>query len=70
MLLGGIAVAFAHAFIDALGQKAVHGLARGHRVMRELVAEIVEREVEPLAHDARVGDGLGNVAEERGHLAA
>ena len=36
--------------------------------MRKLVAEIVEREVEPLADDARVGDGLGNVAEERGHL--
>ena len=38
--------------------------------MRELVAKIVEREIEPLAHDARVGDSFGNVAEESGHLAA
>ena len=37
--------------------------------MRKFVAEIVERELEPLADDARVGDGFGNVAEERGHLA-
>ena len=67
---GRIAVAFAHAFIHALGQKAVHGFACGHGIMRKLVAKIVEREVEALTHNAGVGDGFGNVAEERRHLAA
>jgi hypothetical protein len=67
--LGRRAVAFADAFLHALFEKAVHRFAVGHGIVRELIAEIVEREVETFAHDARVGDGFGNVAEERGHLA-
>src|ERR1019366_4664300 len=69
VLFGWIAVAFAHAVVHTLGQEAVHRLALGHRIMRKLVAEIVERKVEPLAYDLRIGNGFGNVAEERRHLA-
>ena len=36
--------------------------------MRELIAEIVEREFEPVADHARVGDGFGKIAEDRSHL--
>jgi hypothetical protein len=63
MPLGRRAIAFAHAFLHALGEKAVHRFALRHGIVRKLVAQIVEREFEPLAHDARVGNGLGNVAK-------
>ncbi len=36
--------------------------------MGKLIAEIVEREFKPLAHDAGVGDSFGNIAEESGHF--
>ena len=63
------AVPLAHALLHALGQKAVHRLALRHRVMRKFVAQIGERELQPLAHNARVGNRLGNVAEQCRHLA-
>ena len=69
MPLGWRAVALADALFDALVKEAVHGFAVGDGVVGKFVAEVVEREFQALAHDARVGEGLGNVAEERGHLA-
>ena len=42
----GMAVALACAFVGALAQEGHHGLAFGHGIARELVAEIGEREFE------------------------
>ena len=67
--LGSRAVAFADAFLYTLFEEAVHRFAVWNRIVRKLIAEIIECEVEPFAHDAGVGDGFWNVAEERAHLA-
>ena len=37
--------------------------------MRKFVAQICQRELQPLAHNARVRNRLGNIAEQRRHLA-
>ena len=68
-LLGPRAIAFADAFFHSLFEKAIHRFAVGSGVVRELVTQIVESELQSLTHDVRVGNGFGNIAKERGHLA-
>ncbi len=43
-VMGSAAVALAEPFPGALAQEGIHGLALGHGIAREFVAEIVERE--------------------------
>ena len=57
-------IAFAYTFIDALGQKAIHGFAVRDRVLRKLVAEIVQCEFKPFTHNASIGNRLRNIAKE------
>ena len=63
------AEALANAFIDAFGEEAIHGVVVGDRIAGEFIAEVVEREFESLADDARVGNGFRQIAEECVHLA-
>ena len=51
-----------------LAQKGIHGLAFGHGIAREFVAEIVEGEFEARGKFDRVGDGFGQVGEELLHF--
>ena len=61
-------VAEAGALVGALAQETHHGLAFGDGIARELVAEVGEGEVEARCDLGGVGDGVGNVGEERGHF--
>ena len=51
-----------------VAQKRIHGLAFGHGIAWELVAEIVESEFETRGKFERVGDGFGQVGEELLHF--
>ena len=62
------AVAIMKACPRMLAQKRVHGLAFGHRVAREFVAEIVEGEFQARGKFQRVADGFGQVGEKLLHL--
>ncbi len=65
--LGWGTIALANAFVNALGQKGVHGVSARHGIVGKFIAKIVERKLEALIHNARVGYGLRKIAEERGH---
>ena len=67
-VLRGAAVAVAESFPRALAQERVHGLAFGHGIAREFVAEIVEREFQARGKFERVGDGFGQIGEELLHF--
>ena len=68
VLLGRRAVAFARAFVHAPAQERDHGFAAGRRIPRKFIAQVVERELKPLADDSRIGNRLGNLAEKFAHL--
>ena len=51
-------------------KKRIHALALAHRVARELVAEILERKIEPRREADAFFHGLGKIGEKRGHLRA
>src|SRR5579884_1025956 len=63
------AIAIARAFVGALAQKRVHGLALANWITRELIAEIGERELDTVRQLDCVGDGLGQIGEEPAHFA-
>ncbi len=56
------------AFPGAVAQERIHGLALGHGIAREFVAEIVEGEFQAGGKFLRIGDGFGQVGEELLHL--
>ncbi len=63
-----VAVALARAVQRHDAQVAVHALALRHGKTRKFVAEVLERELEPLRQPARVRDGVGSIGKERAHL--
>ena len=64
----GPAVARLRALLGARAQEGIHGLARGHGIARELVAQVGERELQARRERFGVGDGFGEVGEKLGHL--
>ena len=66
--MGRAAVAAAEADPGLLAQVGIHGLAFGHGIEREFVAEIVEGEFEAIRKLLCVGDGFGQIGEELLHL--
>ncbi len=62
------AVAVAEANPGLLAEEGIHGLAFGHGIAREFVAEIVEGEFEAIGKFLCVGDGFGQIGEELLHL--
>ena len=66
VVIGPIPIAGAD--VGDLAQERRLGLPGRHRVVREPVAEILHRELEPVGQLARGGDGVRQVREEPGHL--
>src|SRR5207248_10571659 len=64
------AVARAHPALGKLAEVSERRLAGRQRVLREAVAEVLQREAQAQRELARVGEGVGEIVEEARHVRA